>query len=329
VAPRVTAVLLARGDAALLQQSRRSVLTQEVDLELLVVGEVPTTGMVAEPHAGHDLRVVPMSAREPHEVVHARNVGVRRARGAILAFIDEGDLWLPGKLREQLSAMERDNATWAYGAGLVFSEGPVLEALLPAPPPERAVARLPYVNVVPGGGSNVIVKREALEAVGGFDARVPRLEDWDLWIRLARLGPPTVVETTVVASRWQTDNTGRAQVEQLLASAREMDVRYRELRDGEPLDWADLHRWLCHDALRVGHRATALRLALRSLRDGHPGAIRLAVRTAFPLRRRAPVQSLDAASSPFDRFRPPRVVAWPPETEEPVRRLLVPTRGHV
>ena len=42
-------------------------------------------------------------------------------------------------------------------------------------------------NVLPGGGSAVLVSSELLRTAGGFHTDVPGCEDWDLWVRLARV----------------------------------------------------------------------------------------------------------------------------------------------
>jgi hypothetical protein len=109
---------------------------------------------------------------------------------------------------------------------------------------------------------------------------------------------------------------------ELLASARVLDDRYRSMRAGRPLDWADLHRWLCHDALRFGPRSVALRLALGSVRARHGGAGDLALRSLLPVRRRPPVRSPDEVTRAIDRRFPPRVVSWPPGTEAELTSLL-------
>ena len=42
---------------------------------------------------------------------------------------------------------------------------------------------------MPAGASNVIVRGEVLKRLGGFDTHVTHLPDWDLWVRLAGMGP--------------------------------------------------------------------------------------------------------------------------------------------
>jgi glycosyltransferase involved in cell wall biosynthesis len=322
VGPAVSVVLPTRGDAAVVVSAVRSVLRQVVDVEIILVPGLGTGDRIARlVRSWDDPRVRVVSSEAADGVAAARNLGADHAKGRVLAFLDETDVFLEHKLEAQLAALEATGSCWSYGSALLFSADRILEALLPAPPASAAVERLPFVNAVPGGGSNVIVTRDALQAVGGFDPAVPQLDDWDLWIRLAQLDRPAVVDATVVACRHGNPMT-HGRLTELLSSAEVLDDRYRSLRAGRSLDWADLHRWLCHDALRFGPRSVALRLALGSVRERHVGAKDLALRSLLPVRRRPPVRSLDEVTRVLDRRFPPRVVRWPDGTEAELASLL-------
>jgi hypothetical protein len=68
---------------------------------------------------------------------------------------------------------------------------------------------LPFYNPLPTGASNVMVRADVLAAVGAFDTALRRTEDWDMWIRLARTGPPAWVRRPLVAYQHHRDNTIR------------------------------------------------------------------------------------------------------------------------
>jgi glycosyltransferase involved in cell wall biosynthesis len=320
--PEISVVVPTRDRADMSRQAITSVLRQDVDLEVIVVDEGSSDDTVSMLERWGDPRVRVVRHDTPKGVSRARNAGADHARAPVLAFLDDDDLWLAGKLRSHLTEMGRTGASWCYSGALLFSAGPLLEAVLPAPAPRAVVDRIAYANVVPGGGSNVVVTRAALDAVGGFDAAVPVVADWDMWVRLAEHGSPAAVDAPLVAYRRHDRNMSRHHIDSLLRAVRELDVRYRDRRGGEPLDWPDLHRWVCHDALRTGDRRTALRMGFGSVRAGHPGGVELAVRSALPFRRRPPVESLEDVTGPLDRIRPPRVVTWPSGTRDELVELL-------
>lgn len=69
----------------------------------------------------------------------------------------------------------------------------------------------------------MVVQRDALAAVGGFDAALPAMQDWDVWLRLARhgrvrtLARPCVLYNDHAGPRISTNTTARvAGFEQLL-----------------------------------------------------------------------------------------------------------------
>lgn len=184
-APAVSVVLPTRDRPGLLDRAIRSVLSQDAALELLVVddGSERSAADVIRERLGVDERIR-FERLDGVGAAAARNHAIQCARADVIAFIDDDDEWLPGRLRRQLAALEADP-----GIGVVhapFYEVDDGEALLYGRlegEPDDIRGLLLRGNVI--GHSTVAVRRSALREVGGFDERLPRLQDWDLWIRLA------------------------------------------------------------------------------------------------------------------------------------------------
>jgi glycosyltransferase involved in cell wall biosynthesis len=121
----------------------------------------------------------------------------------LVALCDADDAWTGGKLAAQVAALERfPDAGLCFGRALVvgadgrptgerWSE---LRAGLHAGP--ELAAQLYAANPLPT--SSVLLRRAALEAVGGFASPVRLAEDWDLWLRLAAAGWGFVSEPAAV-----------------------------------------------------------------------------------------------------------------------------------
>ncbi len=186
--------------AGLVARAVRSALSQDWPaLEVLVVDDASQDDTQARLAELDDprLRVI----RQPRNggVARARNRGIAEARGDLIAFLDSDDEWLPGKLRLQVEALR------AAPPGVALVYGGV-EELVPGGPPviarPQAFGRVfPAIlerNVLHGFGSNGMVRREALEAVGGFDPDMPAAEDWEFLMRAARFFDVTAADAPVM-----------------------------------------------------------------------------------------------------------------------------------
>lgn len=303
----------------LLAQTLHSVLAQQVDLEVVVVDEASTDGTQQWLDRHPDPRVRTIRHRAPTDVAQARNAGTVQARGRWLAFVDDDDLWAPDKLAVQLAAARERDAVWAFGGAVTFRDGPTLLGV--SLPDADAVDELPRKNTVPGGGSNVVVARHALERVGGFDPSISIVADWDMWLRLREIGEPAIVPRPLVGYRVHGTNMS-ADINRMLDGIREIEDRYQHLRGGESVDWPLFYRWLEQNAMRAGQRLAAVQLAARALRAGHPRARRRLLRTLVPIQQRDPVAHPSEATLLIDRFRRRPVVPWPEDSCDWLRMPL-------
>ncbi len=241
----LSVVIPTRNRSALLATTVRSVLSQrDVDLEVIVVDDASSddTAAVVDSFADHRLAMIRKAT--PSGPGAARNEGAARAAGEWIGFIDDDDVWAPDKLARQVAAAQQAGRLWAYTGAVTIGGG--FEILSGTPPlaPEAVVAALPRFNPIPGGGSNVIIRRHLLAEAGGFDEQLPPCEDWDLWIRLARSGLPALAAHPLVGYRVHGGNSS-LDLERILRAARVI-----EKRQGTSIDWGRMHRWLAESCLR-------------------------------------------------------------------------------
>jgi GT2 family glycosyltransferase len=198
----VSVVLPTRNRSALLASALRSVVIQQgVRLEIIVVDEASTDDTAAVLGAIGDPRVRVIRHECSLGVSAARNRGAAEGRGDWLAFLDDDDLWAPDKLARQLHTAHATGRDWAYTGAVNITEDGRIAYGNPPLSPDEVVAALRRYNAIPGGGSNVVVRRKTWRQAGPFDSRLRNTEDWEMWIRLARQGVPACVSSPLVGSR--------------------------------------------------------------------------------------------------------------------------------
>jgi glycosyltransferase involved in cell wall biosynthesis len=265
-APELTVVIPTRDRWEIIGPSLAGALRQEdVDLEVVVVDDGSRAPAPQGAALLSDERVTLVRLERPCGVAAARNVGIARARGRWVAFLDDDDLWSPRKLRIQLDAASDAGASFAYsGAVVVDTDLDVLTEYI-APNPSTLVRDLLRVNAMPGGASNVIALTDVLRGLDGFDEGFAHLDDWDLWIRLADSSPGAACEDPLVAyvqhegnRLLQDEGTVLREFSQLRAKHRERSARY-----GTAFDGADYTRWVAHAYRRAGRRWGAVSVYMR------------------------------------------------------------------
>jgi glycosyltransferase involved in cell wall biosynthesis len=159
-------------DTLPLQLRALSLQSGDAEHEVIVAdnGSTDTTAQVATAWRS-DLRIRVVDASSCSGAAAARNLGVRAAGGSLLAFTDADDVVLPGWLR-----------TWAnLSADAVFATGPIVPFWsTDGPPPASVVASAPstLLDFLPYAlGTNLAVRRDAFESVGGFPEEFRAGED--------------------------------------------------------------------------------------------------------------------------------------------------------
>lgn len=222
---RISVVIPCFNAETYIEAAIRSVLVQEwPNLELVVVDDGSSdrsAQLVLDTFPG-----VTLLRQVNQGVAAARNVGMARAQGEWIAFLDADDIWLPGKLRAQ-SEMLRT----IPGARMCYTAWQVWKSTAPAPSHEYLAQLLSQSSDAarwsgPTGWvypqllldcevwtSTVLAHRSVFSQVGQFDPMLRIGEDYDLWLRASRVTQILRVPAPLALYRMHPDSITRSMPE--------------------------------------------------------------------------------------------------------------------
>lgn len=176
--------------------------------ELIVIddgSEAPTRDYLRALAETGDGRVNVMFRAHCGNPPRVRNEALRAARGEYVAFLDSDDIWLQRKLEVQLASLRaRSDRDWSYtGAVLVDAGGrPLLGHSLPYPAVRDGwIAHSLLQGEAAVTQSSALVRRAALESVGGYPEDLPVCGDYELFVRLALRSEVDYVDEDLVLVR--------------------------------------------------------------------------------------------------------------------------------
>jgi glycosyltransferase involved in cell wall biosynthesis len=184
-APRVSVITIFFNAERYLDEAIQSVLAQEFkDLEFLLVDDGSSDRSTAI--------ALDFAKRFPHSIWYlehpghanrgmsaSRNLGIRSARGSLIAFIDADDVWEPCKLSEQVAILDahpevgmvcgavRYWRSWLGQEDQILLTGARQDEILP--PPLASVTTYPLGSASAPCPSDLLLRRDLAESVGGFE----------------------------------------------------------------------------------------------------------------------------------------------------------------
>ena len=240
-----------------IEQAVRSALDQTVrDSELIVTDDSGVTLTALQREYGDRLVLLRADHGGPYP---ARNLGLARARGEWVAFLDADDWWEPDFLASMLAAATEAGADVAYCGWK--NVGGERDKTLPYVPPDYLAqdAVVSFLGDCPWPIHAALLRRNVVERLGGFSVRMFSSMDYDLWIRLLSVTQKMVRVPRVLAYyRWH----GGGQI-----SA----VKWRQV----------LHAWQVRRDFVAAHPALVAHLSTRKRRQLVDGVLMEQGKTLF------------------------------------------------
>ncbi|SCL15410.1 Glycosyltransferase, GT2 family [Micromonospora rhizosphaerae] len=263
-APQVTAVVPTRDRPVLLRAALDAILGQDyagaIDVVVVYDQSEPDLTLAEDPR----IRVI-TNSRTPG-LAGARNTGILAATGELVAFCDDDDEWLPGKLAAQVAALRAapDGAFVSCGIRVDYDGRSVDRSLPMDRVPLAALLRDRHTELHP---STFLIRRGALvDGIGLVDEEIPGsyAEDYEFLLRAARHAPLVNLAEPYVTVRWHKRSYFAQRWETISTALQWLLSRYPEFAS-VPAGEARVAGQIAFAQAAMGNRREAVRWARRTL----------------------------------------------------------------
>jgi glycosyltransferase involved in cell wall biosynthesis len=234
--PNISVVIPAYNRAHTVGRAIRSVLNQTYqDWELIVVddGSVDETDRAIKQFNDKRLRYLRHHRNRGQSA--AQNTALEAAHGKYIAFLDSDDEWLPEKLAKEVALFEASGGEvgLVYSGKMLINEtGRVLKVRIPCLEGNVYDKLLAWDFI--GSCSRVSVRKEILDSVGHFDEQLANCQDWDVWLKVARVSRVGFVPECLVKRHFGSDQVSGSLRRIWYDRARMVD-KYRDKMPGPVL----------------------------------------------------------------------------------------------
>ncbi len=184
--PKISVIIPAYNAEKTIKKTIESVLNQTLsDFELIVINPNSSDSTSKIISQIQDSRLQVFNYPQGNVAIN-RNLGFSHANGEFISFLDADDLWAPDKLEAQYTALvENPQAAVVYSwTNCVDETGNFIRRCGRSILTGDVFSHLLLTNFIVSG-SNVMIRKQALIEVGGFDESLTNAEDMDMWLRLA------------------------------------------------------------------------------------------------------------------------------------------------
>lgn len=255
--PAVSVVIPTYNRARDLERALASVRAQTfTDWEAVVVDNHSTDDTDSVVSRFGDPRIKLHKIHNDGIIAASRNLGIHRASGDLIAFLDSDDWWTTDKLAKSLPAFAAGADVVYHDLCAVFREH---QRLLWRTASTRQLTTPVAEDLVAGGNalvtSGVTMRKSVLDRIAGFSEKRDwiGMEDYDAWIRASRVTDRFVRVPGRLGYHWVGGgNTTNARRTLALLGVFEAEhgAHFRSSHPEAPLYWVDYQR--CRSSIELG-----------------------------------------------------------------------------
>jgi len=210
-----------------------SILNQTLKgFEFIIIDNKSTDNSVKIIKSFNDSRIKLIQNKKNVGIASSLNKGIKYSKGQYIARMDADDISYPNRLEEQLSFLEKNPGVSVLGTyASLFNEKGRTWGNLRTPVVPSLKDWLWGSMVI---HASVMMKKQDVQHVGGYDPKTYRVEDYDLWLRMIIKG--YVIHTLpkeLYGIQWDLSNYDRKNLKSLVSETKYKLMRFRDL--GVPL----------------------------------------------------------------------------------------------
>lgn len=239
--PLVSVIIPVYNAEKYIEETIRSVLRQTLqDFEIIVLndGSKDASGEIIQRFQKEDNRIIYIP-KSNTGVSDTRNIGIGKASGKYLAFLDADDVWRPENLEKKINVLKKGEEKWVFSdMEIVYEQDNRLFVERRDFRPYNIIDNLLLweAEVVPGPCSNIVADRSLFENIK-FDTRLSSPADRDICLQLASEGKPFYINEKL----WFYRQHGQSMSNQNVKAIDEMKYLYKK---------ADEKKWFSSRKLR-------------------------------------------------------------------------------
>lgn len=195
--PLVSVIIPSYNAENFIEETILSVLNQTYqNFEIIIIDDASEDGTanVVERLAAKDGRITLYKTAHTGRPAVLRNIGIKKARGSFIAFLDSDDIWTKEKLEEQIKLFQSNKSlSLVYSVSRTFGDVNIVSLkyeILPIPFKAAYNKKDLLMKGNPVTCSSVVAPKKLILKAGGFDEHndFAFVEDFDLWIKLSGYG---------------------------------------------------------------------------------------------------------------------------------------------
>ena len=157
-------------------------------LDVIVVDDGSTDG--TQEHLKKRFKQISFVSQENKGVSAARNLGIQKAKGEWIAFLDSDDAWEKHKIKKQISALLKSEEQYliCHTDEIWIRKGVRVNSMKKHEKSGGWIFNR-CLNLCLISPSSVLIHKRLFEKIGHFDEDLTVCEDYDLWLRITATFP--------------------------------------------------------------------------------------------------------------------------------------------